>query len=98
MIDITVSTNLISQSPTNPAALTSDSHFVKLPELLVRSLSGHIVSQTDGAEGNETEVEGLQEVPVILQSREDGSRNEEEAGHGQRGEQSGVNNAYQGFR
>lgn len=45
----------------------SDAHFVELSELLVSSLSGYVVAQADGAERNETEVERLQEVPVLLQ-------------------------------
>lgn len=49
------------------SALTGDAHFVELPELLVNCLSRYIVSQADGAEGYEAEVEGLQEVPVLLQ-------------------------------
>lgn len=45
----------------------SDAHFVELSELLVSSLSRYVVAQAYGAERNETEVEGLQEVPVLLQ-------------------------------
>ncbi len=78
-------------------ALTSDAHFVELPELLINGLPRYIVSQADGAEGNKAEVEGLQEVPVLLQRREDGGGDEEEARDGQRGEQSGVNDGHQWF-
>lgn len=73
----------------------SDAHFVELPEPLVSSLSRYVVAQADGAERNEAEVEGLQEVPVLLQRREDGGRDKEEAGDSQQGEQSGVNNGHQ---
>lgn len=45
----------------------SDAHFVELPEPLISSLSRHVVTQANGAERNEAEVEGLQEVPVFLQ-------------------------------
>ena len=47
--------------------LTGDAHFVELSEPLVGPLSRYVVSQADGAEGDEAEVEGLQEVPVALQ-------------------------------
>lgn len=77
------------------ATLTSDAHFVELPELLIGSLSGHVVSEANGAERNEAEVEGLQEVPVFFQRREDGSRDKEEARDGQHGEHSGMNNGHQ---
>lgn len=77
------------------SALTSDSHFIELPELLVHSLSRHVVSEADGAERNEAEVEGLEEVPVFLQGREDGGRDEEEARDGQGGEHSGMNDGHQ---
>lgn len=56
----------------------SDSNLVELPEPLINSLSRYVISQTDGAEGDEAEVERLQEVPVLLQCREDGSWDEEE--------------------
>ncbi|TNN61753.1 hypothetical protein EYF80_027975 [Liparis tanakae] len=39
----------------------------ELPELLIQGLSGYVVTQADGAEGDEAEVKGLQEVPVLLQ-------------------------------
>lgn len=77
------------------SALTSDPHFVKLPEPLIRGLSRYVVTQTDGAERNEAEVEGLQEVPVLLQCWEDGGGDEEEARDGQSGEQSGVYDSHQ---
>lgn len=51
-----------------------------MPELLVVALSWHIVTQANGAEWDEAEVERLQEVPVLLHHREDYSRDEEEAG------------------
>lgn len=60
-----------------------DPQFVELPELLVGRLSGHIIAEADGAEGDEAKVERLQEVPVLLQGREDGGGNEEEARNGQ---------------
>ena len=79
------------------SGLTSDAHFVELPEPLITVLSGYVVSQADGAQRNEAEVEGLQEVPVLLQRRKDGGRDEEEARDGQHGEQGCVNNGHQGL-
>lgn len=75
--------------------LTSDAQFVELPIVLICSFSGYVVSQADGGEGNKAEVEGLQEVPVLLQRWEDGSRDEEEARDGQHGEQTSMNNGHQ---
>lgn len=74
--------------------LTCDAHFVKLPEPLVGSLPGDVVSQANGCERDEAEVERLQEVPVLLQAREDGSGDEQEAGHGQDGEHAGVDDGH----
>lgn len=75
--------------------VNSDAHFVELPEPLVSSFSRYVVTQADGAQGDEAEVEGLQEVPVLLQRREDGGGDEEEARDGHRGEQRGVNDGHQ---
>lgn len=75
--------------------LTSDAHFIHLPVLLIRRLAGDVISQADGAERNEAEVEGIQEVPVVLQRREDSSRDEEEEADGQNAEHHGVDHAHQ---
>lgn len=72
------------------AVLTRDANLVQLPELLVVALSRDIVPQADGAQRDEAEVEGLQEVPVFLQHREHSSRDEEEAGHGKQPQQDGM--------
>lgn len=73
----------------------SDAHFVEFPELLIGGLSRYVVSQADGAEGNEAEVEGLQEVPVVLQRCEDGGGDEEEATDGRGGEDGGMDDGHQ---
>lgn len=65
--------------------------------LLVLGLSRHVVSQADRGERNEAEVEGLQVGPV-LQRREDGGGDEEEATQGQKGEHSGVNDGDEWLR
>lgn len=74
--------------------LTSDAHFIHLPVLLICSLSGDVISEADRAERNEAEVEGIQEVPVVLQRREDGSWDEEEEADGQNAEHHGVDDAH----
>lgn len=74
--------------------LTCDAHFVQLPKPLVHSLPRDVVSQANGRERDEAEVERLQEVPVLLQAREDGSGDEQEAGNGQDGEHAGVDDGH----
>lgn len=74
--------------------LTRDPDLVELSEFLVVAFSGHVVPQADGAQGDEAEVEGLQEVPVVLQDREHGRRDEEEAGHGDEPQQHGVHDGH----
>lgn len=78
--------------------LTSDGHFINLPVLLIRRLSGDVISEADGGERNEAEVEGIQEVPVVLQRREDGSWDEEEEADGQNAERHGVDDAHHRLR
>lgn len=78
--------------------LTSDAHFIHLPVLLIRRLSGDVISEADRAERNEAEVEGIQEVPVVLQRREDGSWDEEEEADGQNAEHHSVSNAHHPLR
>lgn len=75
-------------------ALTSDAHFIHLPVLLFHRLSGDVISKADRAERNEAEVEGIQEVPVVLQCREDSSWDEEEEADGQDAEHHGVDDAH----
>lgn len=75
--------------------LTGDAHFVQLSELLVEGLPGDVVTQADGAEGDEAKVKGFQEVPVLLQGREDGGGDEEEEGDGQHGQDGGVCDGHQ---
>lgn len=79
-------------------ALTSDAHFIHLPVLLIHRLSGDVIAQADRAERNEAEVEGIQEVPVVLQRREDGSWDEKEEADGQKAEHHGVDDAHQCLR
>ena len=88
---------MLQFSRTGTTKLTGDAHFVELSKPLVGPLSWHVVPQTDGAEGDEAEVEGLQEVPVALQRWEDDGRDEEEAGDGHGGEQRGVDHGHEGL-
>lgn len=74
--------------------LTCDPDLVELSEFLVVALSGHVVPEADGAQGNEAKVEGLQEVPVVLQDREDCGRDEEEAGHGDEPKEDSVDDSH----
>lgn len=78
--------------------LTSDAHFIHLPVLLIPCLSGDVISEANGAERNEAEVEGIQEVPVVLQRREDGSWDEEEEADGQKAEHHGMDDAHHRLR
>lgn len=78
--------------------LTSDAHFIQLPVLLIRCLSGDVISKADCAERDEAEVEGIQEVPVVLQRREDCSWDEEEEAEGQAAEHHGVDRAHHCLR
>lgn len=78
--------------------LTSDAHFIQLPVLLIRSLSGDVISEANRAERNEAEVEGIQEVPVVLQRWEDGGWDEEEEANSQNAEHRGVDDAHQRLR
>lgn len=74
--------------------LTCDAHFVELPIPLICSFSGNVVSKANGRERDKAEVERLQEVPVVLQPREDGSGDKEKAGDGQYGEHAGVDDGH----
>lgn len=78
--------------------LTSDGHFIQLPVVLIRRLSGDVISKADCAEWNEAEVEGIQEVPVVLQRREDSGWDEEEEADGQKAEHHGVDDAHHRLR
>lgn len=78
--------------------LTSDAHLIQLPVVLVRRLSGDVIAEADRAERNEAEVEGIQEVPVVLQRREDGGWDEEEEAEGQKAEHHGVDHAHHRLR
>lgn len=78
--------------------LTSDAHLIQLPVVLVRRLSGDVIAEADRAERNEAEVEGIQEVPVVLQRREDGGWDEEEEAEGQKAEHHGVDDAHHRLR
>lgn len=77
-----------------PWVLTRDSDLVQLSELLVVAFPWNIVPQADGAQGDETEVKRLEEVPVILQHREHGGWDEEEAGNGDKSQQNGMDNGH----
>lgn len=78
--------------------LTSDAHFIHLPVLLICRLPRDVISEADGAERNEAEVEGIQEVPVVLQRREDSSWDEEEEADGQKAEHHSVDDAHHRLR
>ena len=56
----------------NPSARepTCDGEFVEPPVGLIGRVAGYEVSQSDGGEGDEAVVQGVEEVPLRLQPRE----------------------------
>lgn len=62
---------------------------------MIVAFSRNIIPQADGAQGNKTKIKGFQKVPVILQDREHGCRDEKEAGHGDEPEKHGVDDGHQ---
>ena len=83
----------LGQSPWT-RILTRDPDLVELSEFLIVALPGNIISEANGAQGDETKVKGFQEVPVILQDREHRGRDEEEAGHGDHTEEDRVDDGH----
>lgn len=65
------------------AALTHDSHLVQRPVLLPRLRPRNKISQSDGAQRDETEVDAVQEGPGELHRTEHGRWCQEEAQHHQ---------------
>ncbi|TNN65909.1 hypothetical protein EYF80_023909 [Liparis tanakae] len=61
--------------------LTDDGELVQLPVILLGLRRRNEISQSDGAQGDETEVDAVQERPGRLQRAEDGRRRHEEAQH-----------------
>ena len=83
----------LGQSPWT-LILTRDPELVELSEFLIVALPRNIISEANGAQGDETKVKGFQEVPVILQDREHRGRDEEEAGHGDHTEEDRVDDGH----
>ena len=77
-----------ARSPSDPALgprpatpLTCDQHLVEGPVGLAGGLSRHIVTQANGGQRDEAEVEGVQEAPGLLKVGKDGGRHQEADGH-----------------
>lgn len=71
-----------------------DPNLVQLSELLVVAFPWHVIPQADGAQRDEAEVKGFEEVPVILQHREHSGWDEEEAGYGDESQQNSVDDGH----
>lgn len=72
------------------SALTHDSHLVQRPVFQPRLHPGNKIPQTDGAQGDETEVDPIQKGPGQLHRAEDSRRRHEEAQDDQNQQQNEV--------
>lgn len=70
-----------SLSPQATTPLTCDKHLVEGPVGLAWGLPRHVVTQADGRQRDEAEVEGVQEAPGLLKVGKDCGRHQEADGH-----------------